>query len=376
VTIRTSGVERLSIFAVESSAIQVCWHRLTPGSHVLAVDPDGREVKVFGDGGPGAVRVERLSSGRRVRVRLAGAQAEAQLLEQPALEASVKIATVGDLHIGEAGFGYLPRLHDDRAEHSLRCTRAAIDEALEWGAELLVVKGDISHECRREEFEAAGELLSTVPVPVVVMPGNHDGGNHAGADPAACLRPYGIELMSGVRTIDLPNLRLIVASTLRLGSGRGDVRPVTEEIAAALRATPLASSALLVLHHHLHRTIVATHLPQGVVGPQAFRFLSAVEQARPHTLITSGHSHRNRGRHHRSLILSEVGSPKDYPGTWAGYVAYPDRLRQVVYRVADPPAIAWTERTGRALFGIWGLWSRGTLASRCFDVPLVQRVQR
>ena len=65
----------------------------------------------------------------------------------------------------------------------------------------------------------------------------------------------------------------------------------------------------------------------------------------------------------------EVGSTKDYPGTWAGYVVHEGGIRQVVRRIVRRDVIGWTERTKRAAFGTWGLWSPGTLDARCFVHP-------
>ena len=67
------------------------------------------------------------------------------------------------------------------------------------------------------------------------------------------------------------------------------------------------------------------------------------------------------------LVLTEVGSPKDYPGTWAGYECYetgivqtgPAHRRPGRHRV-DPADLAH----GRAR--MWGRWSPGRLADRCF----------
>ena len=56
----------------------------------------------------------------------------------------------------------------------------------------------------------------------------------------------------------------------------------------------------------------------------------------PATLITAGHSHRHRRHTHGPLVITEVGSIKDFPGTWAGYVAYEAGIRQVVQRIAGP----------------------------------------
>jgi hypothetical protein len=50
--------------------------------------------------------------------------------------------------------------------------------------------------------------------------------------------------------------------------------------------------------------------------------------------------------------VTEVGSPKDYPGTWAGYVVHEGGIRQVVRRVAAPEVIRWTESTDGPCSGV------------------------
>ena len=82
--------------------------------------------------------------------------------------------------------------------------------------------------------------------------------------------------------------------------------------------------------------------------------------------VTSGHTHRHRRRRHGPAVITEVGSPKDFPGTWAGYVVHEGGIRQVVRRIARPDVLRWTERSAAAAFGLWSRWSPGTLDDRCF----------
>jgi hypothetical protein len=69
------------------------------------------------------------------------------------------------------------------------------------------------------------------------------------------------------------------------------------------------------------------------------------------------------------VLVTEVGSVKDHPGTWAGYVVHEGGIRQVVRRVMAPDVLGWTEATKRALFGVWGRWSPGSLDDRCISHP-------
>ena len=89
--------------------------------------------------------------------------------------------------------------------------------------------------------------------------------------------------------------------------------------------------------------------------------------ANPATLVTAGHTHRNRRRRYGPIPITEVGSPKDYPGVWAGYAIHEGGIRQIVRRTADPSVLAWTERTGDTVMGQWRRWSPGSLDDRCFS---------
>jgi hypothetical protein len=120
------------------------------------------------------------------------------------------------------------------------------------------------------------------------------------------------------------------------------------------------------MHHYPQRFRVPTMWPPGIAGPDAAALLDAVAAANPRTFVTSGHSHRHRAHRHGPLVVAEIGSTKDFPGAWAGYTTYEDGIMQTVRRVAEPSAIAWTDRTRHAVGGIWGLWSPGFRDHRCF----------
>jgi hypothetical protein len=88
---------------------------------------------------------------------------------------------------------------------------------------------------------------------------------------------------------------------------------------------------------------------------------------RGRVLITSGHTHRHRRHDLGGIVATEVGSTKDYPGTWAGYAVHEGGIRQVVRRIESPDCVAWLERTRAAALGRWGRWSPGELADRSFS---------
>jgi 3',5'-cyclic AMP phosphodiesterase CpdA len=361
---------RLEVFAVDVDMVQVCWSDLPRGAHALEID--GTRRRTVEGGGPGSAIVDSLRPGAEVRVALAGTEAPVvRTLSPPPGRELSRIATISDLHFGERRFGRWPRIKPgvewrDAAEpYPVACTRAALREAVAWGAQLIVVKGDLTDEDLDEDYEALGEVLATVPVPVMVIPGNHDGGDRSRGDGASVLARHGIDLITDVRVEDVPGLRVVVASSREVGKHRGNLTPFLLEITEALSTAP--GGALLATHHPPFRTVVTPIWPPGILGLDGWRLLQAVDRAHSATLVTGGHTHRNRRRSYHSIPITEVGAPKDFPGVWAGYVAHEGGIRQVVRRVADPQVITWTERCAGTLGGWWRYWSRGSLEARCFS---------
>jgi 3',5'-cyclic AMP phosphodiesterase CpdA len=345
------------VFAVEPTAVQLDWPSLPTGVHDLAVGD--HTVSVVGDGGPGAVVIDGLEPATTMTVALDGRRLGT---------ATTLAAPPGRLLTRMATFGVLPRITSQRdpcVAHPVVCTAAAIDELLAWGTEMLVVKGDLAHGNRRSEYEMAGELLGGLPVPTMVLPGNHDGGNiqrHNGA--ATTLAEHGLRLVDAVTVVDRPGLRVIGVDTRTRTQG-GTVSESSAAVATAAAESP--GGTLVVLHHQLMTAPVVTYPPPGIPAAEARRFLDELAAAQPHAVVTSGHTHRHRARRHGPLLVTEVGSPKDYPGTWAGYLVYEGGIVQTVRRVMAPEAIRWTQRTARMFGGAWGRWSPGSLSDRCIS---------
>ena len=280
-----------------------------------------------------------------------------------------KFATVSDLHIGEMWFGILGRIHDPHREETfpVRSLRAALDEAVAWGARLVVAKGDLTRTTTPAEVRDAGRLLASSPVPVEVMLGNHD--NKLGVDTRALLESQGIAVTWHPHVRDLPGVRLVLQDTAH-GNDRYHRGQLPEQVGRriAALAAEAGTGAWVALHHppELHR--FPTVYPPGLPFPEGRAMLDALSAAKPATLVTCGHRHRNRRYDYGPVVISEVGSTKDYPGVWAGYKVFEGGVLQVVRRTSRPDVMSWTEATGRAMNGQWGRWSPGSLEDRCFSV--------
>jgi Icc protein len=360
----------LQVWAVEDTAVQLTWGHLPAGAVLAEADDVG--VEVDHGGGPGSVVVAGLRAGRdhRIRVRWTGGEAVRSIttLPPPPGELLAKVATLSDLHLGATRWGVLRTMgedgHDDHP-HPWRCAAAALDEACDWGAELVVLKGDLAEHRRPSDFEQVAELLDRVPaeVALLVLPGNHDVDRFTEMPLPAALGRRGTPYVSGVSHLDLPGIRVIGADTTVPGRTEGRLGPVADGVAD--RAAGAGGPALVLLHHHFQRWALPTHRPRGISSIEARPFLDRLASANPDVVVSSGHSHRNRARRHGPLLVTEVGSTKDWPGVWAGYAIHEGGIRQVVRRTRAPAAMAWTEYSRAAALGIWDRWSPGALAERC-----------
>ena len=233
-------------------------------------------------------------------------------------------------------------------------------------AKRVVLKGDLTARGTPEDWEAVARVLRGCPVPVLAVPGNHDHGRSVHAvDPHEQLVALGVRTAVPVGSLDLPGIRLVAADSTRHGSNRGRLRHLADRVLAEVADAP---AAYLALHHQLLPTPVPTYWPPGIGSRTATPFLRRLAEANPATLVSSGHTHRHRRRQVGPIVATEVGSPKDFPGTWAGYAVHAGGIRQVVRRVGRPDVLAWTDRTATAALGLWQHWSPGRLEDRCFTV--------
>jgi predicted phosphodiesterase len=368
------GASPLSVFAVEDTTAQLTWGPLPDGP--LRAHAGDESVVVGEGGGPGAALLTGLPAGADLDLV---AEAEdgttrwlgpLRTLAPPPGAELFRFATVNDIHLGDPRFGRFPRVdhpddHADGVPPPERCLQAAVTELTAWGAQLIVAKGDITDHGSVEEWETAAKLLSAPGLPVEAILGNHDVCRGA-SDGEHTLARAGITLSSGPpQARDLPGFRLVLTDTTIAGNNRGTGLRLGD--VAGLVADAEGPS-VVALHHHPQRHRAMTHPPRGIPGNEAMPFLDAVATANPATLVVAGHSHRHRRHLWGPLSIAEVGSPQDYPGTWAGYVVHEGGIRQVVRRVADPRAITWTESTRDCFLGLWGRWSPGTRDQRCFSL--------
>ena len=232
----------------------------------------------------------------------------------------VRVAIVGDLHVGSRGGD--------------RMARAAIAQVKKAEPDLVVQLGDITDHGEKPEFEKAAALLGTLEMPVLTMMGNHDvaalserrlSGReyytaHFGREPDGAV----IEL-SGFRFAALdsvehalspyPAFDLVSGSFLEGPGGaivRGSLSVPQHEILADI-AAPGSAPAFVFLHHP----------PQPFMAfPPVLFGLRDADSGRLHATADSGnvwgafasHTHRNaRTTTYGNVPVHEVAIPRDYP---------------------------------------------------------------
>lgn len=367
---------------MEDTAVQITWGSLPPGAVRASAAVGAKAVSsaelVDFSGGPGSIIIEDLRPDTThqltITTSIGSRQLTARTLAPPPGALLSRIATVSDLHIGARRWGFFKTMIEDGSYpelHPIRCARAAITDAVSWGAELILIKGDAVHHRQPDHFAELGRLVDEFPdVPMALIPGNHDVDySHSKMDLPETVGSRRLPYTSGVDHLDLEGIRLVFADTTIHGRGEGTIAGVKE---ALLNTVAQAQQpALLAVHHHFQRHPITTYWPPGIAKDEAVPFLDELGRTATDLLVTSGHSHRNRTRIHRSagapITITEVASTRDWPGVWAGYAVHEGGIRQVVRRASAPDAVEWHEYSRGALLGAWDFWSPGPLDQRCFS---------
>lgn len=359
------------VFAVDDTSVQLIVRSTSPSATQVTVRLHGIERSIPVQGGLGVVTIDGLEPESRFQIEVLTEDRQvADTLTgrtRNSLTGATKIATISDVHLGAEEFGPAAKIVDTGSvPYPLRCGRAAIDEALAWGAEALVIKGDLVDTGARDEWAMAETLLADVSIPVMITSGNHDVWGTREVMPAEGARSIGRQI-DDVAVLDVGNVRIVLVDTSIPGRGWGQL---ARHHRAVVDAVGVDSPVLLCLHHHLQRAPLPWFWPPGIAPKEGMEVVSAAVERNPFTFITSGHTHRNR--RHRLLdgkvTFTEVSATSDYPGVWAGYEITADTIRQTVRRIASPEATSWTESTRAALGTAWPRWSQGRIDDRCVDV--------
>lgn len=293
-------------------------------------------------------------------------------LPRPVGELLCRVATANDVHFGETECGVVEGMDLGPAytvgpgeePYPELMNRCAIAEMTTLDPAAVVVKGDLTSVGAPAEYDRFLNFYRTAfGDRLVHVRGNHD------AKPGVSFAAWPVQL------VELPGLRLAVLDTSLEGRPSGQL--TGEQLAwldDAAAAAGRDGFPMLVMGHHHPWDPGSTRQP-GYFGidPDSSEGLVAVVARR--TAIVgyfAGHTHRNRVRRFEAtgeVPYVEVACVKDFPGAWAEYRVYEGGVLQVLHRVADPAALAWTEHTREMFGGLYQHYAFGSsLADRCFPI--------
>ncbi|HKY15914.1 MAG TPA: metallophosphoesterase [Microthrixaceae bacterium] len=222
---------------------------------------------------------------------------------------TVRVAAVGDLHIGVDGA-------DD----------VGLDD-VEERADLLLLAGDLTRGGDIEEAKVLADRLDHIAIPVVAVLGNHD--HHAGRVPELVdvLGASGVQVLEGdVTTIHLGHTTVGIAGAKGFGGGfagacatefgepemkafAGHTRETAEQLGRALEALDTDLTIALLHYSPIPETLVGEPLQ---IHPFLGSYLlaEAIDLACPHLAI-HGHAHRGseRGRTPGGVRVRNVARP-------------------------------------------------------------------
>ena len=290
-------------------------------------------------------------------------------LPRPGGELLCRFATVNDVHFGETVCGIIegldmgPIFSVDEGEppYPETMNRAAVAEIAEIDPAVVIVKGDLTAEGTREEYDAFLDCYDgAFGARLVHVRGNHESFHRAewGAWPT--------------QQVDVPGATLAVLDTSVDGGVGGALSAEQEEWLDALCAE--SSQQVLVFGHHHAWSPESAQRPDnyfGIAPADSERLVGLAARRPAFRGYFAGHTHRNRVRRFSitgEVPWVEVACVKDYPGAWAEYKVFEGGVLQIVHRISSPEALSWTERTREMYAGTYGPYASGELRDRCFVV--------
>ena len=332
-------------------------------TRVDGLDPD-TPYRVSVEGAP------RAWAARRDRVRT---------LPRPAGRAVARIAMTNDVHYGEDEAGRLEEVRsrpwlaglpgarslavghsmpEGMPNHARLMNEAAVRDIAEYDPDLVVVKGDLTHSGRPEQFAEFQSVYAPFADRLLAFRGNHD----------AKLSDDG--LAGRYFATSIQGVNVAVLDTVLPGHVGGAID--ADQIDWLREYARSATQPVLVVGHH------NLYMPRSGLGPgrTLFRGVNPEDSAAllevfaAHDTIAgyfSGHTHRNlRNLGPRGIPIVETASTKEFPGSWAAYDLYDGGFVQTLYQIRSPEALAWSVRTKQMFFGLTPLMNRGRAADRNF----------
>lgn len=286
-------------------------------------------------------------------------------------ELLARIATVNDVHFGETEAGKIEgsvigpvcSVPDGASPYPEVMNAAAVTEISAADPDLVVAKGDLTSHGIHEEYDRFLEVYGAAFGDRLL----HVRGNHES------YHGLGVATWS-TQVVHLDGVTVALLDTSRDGQVNGSLS--VEQLAWLDALAAEADRPVMVMGHHPVWNPEVDPRRDDTFGirPDDSEALFALFRRRPALAgYWAGHTHRN----HRADIGEGSGRPfvevacvKDFPGAWAEYRVYDRCIVQIVHRIGDPAALAWTEQTRHMYEGGYQAYAFGRLDERCFALSV------
>lgn len=240
------------------------------------------------------------------------------------------IAQISDMHIRAPGQRAYRRV--DTAWHLARAVASILDMAPR--PDLVLATGDLVDAGRPEEYRHLRDLLAPLPMPVYLIPGNHDD-RAALVDAFADHRYLPRDGAFLHYVVDGTPLRLIGLDTLVPGAGGGAMCEARCAWLAARLGDGPATPTVIFMHHAPFATGIGHMDRLGLEGSE--RFGQVIERHPEIERILCGHLHRPiQVRWRGTLVMSA-----------------PSTAHQVVLDLRDDAPSAFTMEPPAVLVHLW-----------------------
>lgn len=289
-------------------------------------------------------------------------------LPRPGGELLCRFATVNDVHFGEVDCGRMDgradgpiqRREPHETPHPELMNTAAVREIAAIDPHAVLVKGDLTLDGTDEEFAAFENCYrSAFGDRLHAVRGNHDAYHDQGV--------YDRDLWIEMPGVCVALMDTVIATRTTGAFTDDQITWLDDHVAATDRP-------VLVMGHHQQWVDGKRSDDYFGLHPESSDALDRVVDRHRHVLgYTAGHTHRHRVRSMPcGAPTVEIGTLKDFPGTWAEYRVFEGGVMQIVHRISDPEALAWSNRC-RGLYADFGMnyesYALGTLEERCFVFP-------
>jgi len=323
-----------------------------------------------------SARVDGLEGDTEYPLHVDGAEPDQWLppavrtLAQPPGLLVATLATANDVHFGETHAGLTGELATDAIGPILSSApgeppypevmgQAVVSEIARLDPDAVVVKGDLTDTGRPEQYEAFLATYGVLGGRLHHIRGNHDAMRNP--ELATEHAPYSVEL---------PGATLAVLDTTAPGHVGGALPQGQVDWLDALAAS--ATVPVFVFGHHPVWNLDTGHPVDphyAIARDGSIELLETIRRRESIVGYFAGHTHTNRVRRYeraRRVPCVEVACAKDYPGVWSEYRVYEGGYTQVMRRVTEPAAFAWSERCRHMIQGIYRDLVLGTIDDRCF----------